>query len=143
MSRKNLSEEAEMRPSTLDELVVLYAEDKKNLDNLTKVCDSEKAEIKRQLETAGKKEHSAGGYTVKYVVSSRETMNEDKLLEVIKKFNITGVIKTKEYVDMDALESYLYNHELSANFATELDRCRDKTPIVQLRLSKTKQKKED
>lgn len=143
MSRKKLSEEAYVGPASLDELVPLYAENKKNLDNFTKVCDSEKAEIKRQLETAGKKEHSAGGYTVKYVVSSRETMNEDKLLDVMRKFNIPGVIKTKEYVDMDALESYLYNHELSSDFATELDHCRESTPVVQLRLSKTKKKKED
>jgi hypothetical protein len=68
-------------------------------------------------------------------------MNEAKLLEVLKQNGIDVAVKTKEYVDMDALENYLYNNMPSADLARQIESCRTTTETVQLRISVTKTKK--
>lgn len=142
MGRLNLSEEVTMRPATLDELIPMYAENKAELDKYDKMCKAQNADIKRQLEEMGEDEYTAGGYVVKRSVSERESINEERLLEMMKKHNVPGVIKTKEYVDMDALEAYLYNVVMSTEMAADLDSCREIKEVVQLRISKEKKKKE-
>jgi hypothetical protein len=142
MGRLNLSSIETEEILTLDELIPVYAENKADLDKIKKVCETQNADIKKQLEEMGKDEYTAGGYVVKRTVSTRETMNEERLLAMMKKHNVPGVIKTKEYVDMDALECYLYDVELSDELAADLDSCREIKEVVQLRISKEKKKKE-
>lgn len=149
MARLNLSNVEETTNETLtteatelDKLIPVYAENKAELDKYEKVCKTQNAEIKKQLEELCEDEYTAGGYVVKRIVSERESMNELRLLDVLKKHNITDVIKTREYVDMDALENYLYNVTLSDEVAADLDSCREVKEVVQLRLSKEKKKKE-
>lgn len=129
--------------TTLEELIPQYAFNKSELDSYTKICKEENERIKAQLADIGEDTYSAGGYTVKKIVAIKESMNEAKLLEVLRQNGITGAIKTKEYVDMDALEAYLYNNAPSADLARQLEACRTTSETVQLRLSKTKAKKED
>ena len=142
MSRLNLTEE-EATPLTLEELIPQYAENKNELDSYRKICDKENAQIKDLMREEGITEKEAGGFTAKYSVTKRESINEEKLLEVLKKYKVPGIIKTKEYVDMDALEAYLYGADtLSTEFATDLEACTEKTEIVTLRVGVTKKKKE-
>lgn len=128
---------------SLEELIPRYAFNKGELDNFTKICKAENEQIKTKLIEIGESEYSAGGYTVKRIVATKESMNEAKLLEVLRQNGIDVAIKTKEYVDMDALEAYLYNNAPSADLARQLESCRTTTETVQLRLSKTKAKKEN
>jgi hypothetical protein len=127
---------------SLDELIPKYGVDKSTLDTLKKVCDSENAMIKEQMYQEGTDTYSAGGYIAKRTVSVRETLDEEKLIAVLHKHNIEGVIGTKEYVDMDALEAYLYNNEPSGDFASDLSNCKTTTEVVQLRITKDKKAKE-
>lgn len=143
MARIALTHEETSSAHSLDELVPQYAFNKRELDSYTKICKEENEQIKAQLVELGENEYSAGGYTVKRIVATKETMNEAKLLEVLRQNGITDAIKTKEYVDMDALEAYLYNNAPSADLARQLEGCRTTTETVQLRLSKAKAKKED
>lgn len=142
MGRLNLSSIETEEVLTLDELIPVYAENKADLDKIKKVCEAQNTEIKQKLEELGEDEYTAGGYVVKRTVSTRESMNEERLLEMMKKHKIPGVIKTKEYVDMDALESYLYSSILFDDVAADLDSCREVKEVVQLRISKEKKKKE-
>lgn len=132
-----------LAPPTLDDLIQRYAVYKSELDNYKKLSEEDNLEIKRLMVEANITEYTAGGYTAKYVVSTSESMDEDKLIDVIKKHNYPGIIKTKEYVDMDALESYLYNAKLSDDETADLDKCRIVKEKVQLRLTKAKKKKEE
>lgn len=149
MARINLSQTDEAISTsrtvstTLDELIPQYAANKRELDSYTKICKEENEQIKVQLMDIGEDTYSAGGYTVKRIVAVKETMNEAKLLEVLRHNGINNAIKTLEYVDMDVLEAYLYNNAPSAELARQLEACRTTTETVQLRLSKTKTKKED
>lgn len=126
---------------TLEELIPRYALNKSELDSYTKICKEENEQIKKALVELGEDEYSAGGYTVKRIVAVKESMNEAKLLEVLRQNGIEAPIKTREYVDMDALEAYLYNNTPSIDLARQLEGCRTTTETVQLRLSKTKEKK--
>lgn len=126
---------------SLEELIPRYALNKNELDSYTKICKIENEQIKAELVKLGENEYSSGGYTVKRIVAVKESMNEVKLLEVLRQNGIEAPIKTREYVDMDALESYLYNNTPSAELARQLESCRTTTETVQLRLSKTKEHK--
>ena len=143
MSRKIPEQKTVIDPmEKLDELVPQYALNKGEYDSYKAIVDEEKEQIKDLLLHIGEKKYTAGGYTVTRSVSVKETWDEDKLLEVAKKHKIP-VIKTKQYVDMQALEDYLYDHELSPEGAVDLGKCRTQKETVALRLSKANQKKED
>lgn len=143
MSRISLSPNEPSTTTTelLEELIPQYAANKNELDSYTKICKEENEQIKTALVELGENEYSAGVYTVKRIVAVKETMNEAKLLEVLKQNGLDMAIKTKEYVDMNVLEAYLYNNMPSEDLARQLESCRTTTETVQLRLSKTKAKK--
>ena len=143
MSRIDLNNTEPSRnpQESLEELIPRYAMNKSELDSYTKICKEENEQIKAALVDLGENEYSAGGYKVKRIVATKESMNEAKLLEVLRQNGIDVAIKTREYVDMDALEAYLYNNVPSEELARQLDGCRITTETVQLRLSKVKASK--
>ena len=140
MARLNLNSDEITTSRTLDELIPMYALNKSELDSYKKICDEENAQIKKQMLDLGTDEYTAGGYTAKRTVSTRESINEDKLMMVLLKHGIKGVIKTKDYVDMDALENYLYNNEMTSSLAADLESCKTVTEVVTLRVKADKKK---
>lgn len=144
MSRLNLSNEPDygyVGGKTLDELIPNYYANKQELDDYKKICDITNAKIKDLMLEAGEDEHTVGEYTAKRTVVEKESISEEKLMAVLRKYNVPDVIKNKEYVDMDALEGYLYNNVMSTEFATDLASCKSVTEVVQLRVTKKKPKK--
>jgi hypothetical protein len=142
MARISLADtEPSVHAQSLDELIPQYAMNKNELDSYTKICKQENEQIKAALVELGEDEYSAGGYKVKRIVAVKESMNEAKLIEVLRKHNITAPIMTREYVDMDSLEAYLYNNMPSIELASDIDSCRTTSETVQLRLSKAKASK--
>lgn len=127
---------------TLDDLIPRYAENKSLLDDYKKICDEENKKIKDMMEEGS---YESGGYKATKSVQHRESMNEDKLLDVLK--NVypdalsVGIIKTREYVDMDALESAVYKGIISNDILMEIDKCREIKEVITLRISKVKEKK--
>ena len=71
-----------------------------------------------------------------------KTTIQKYIREQEKEDQIMDKLKTKEYVDMDALEAYLYNVLMSDEMAADLASCREVKQVVQLRISKEKKKKE-
>lgn len=126
------------------ELIPRYGDDKNILDEYTKKCKAENDEIKDIMSEEGVDIMTAGGYKVTYSVSTRQTMNEDKLLALLqdKVTADSNIIKTKKYVDMDALETAIYNGAIPKEVLIEMDNCRDKKEVVTLRISKVKEKKD-
>lgn len=126
---------------SLDTLIPQYAENKSLLDDYKKICENENKQIKEMMEEGS---YEAGGYKATKTISTRDSMNEDKLLEVLKKagFTQTSIIKTKEYIDMDELESAIYNGLIEKDILMEIDKCRESKEVVTLRISKIKEKKD-
>ena len=126
---------------SLDTLIPQYAENKSMLDDYKKICDSENKQIKELMDEGS---YEAGGYKATKIISTRDSMNEDKLLDVLQQYGVAydeKIIKTKEYVDMDALESAIYKQKLDNTMLMEIDKCRESKEVVTLRISKVKEKK--
>lgn len=131
---------ARKRIESLDELIPQYAENKGILDDYKKICDDENKKIKELMDEGS---YEAGGWKATKTVQQRESMNEDKLLDILKKagFAQTSLIKTKEYVDMDELESAIYKGLLDEDMLMQIDKCRESKEVVTLRISRIKEKK--
>ena len=166
MARRKLVEEI-----SLDTLIPQYAENKSMLDDYKKICDEENKQIKNMMSEGS---YEAGGYKATKSIQQRESMNEEKLLDELESlsgkhgghiydsikdfrkqiYNLLKahkVIKTKHYIDFDALESLMYNMD-KENFEHDtldaksylvdlIDSCRETKEVVILRVTKIKEKK--
>lgn len=127
----------------LETLIPVYYDNKQNLDFYKKECDAQNAEIKKLMAEQSIKDFEIDGIVAKYIIQNKESMNEEKLLSLLKANGYTNVIKTKEYVDMDELENALYHDEIDKDTVVEMDKCREVKEVIQLRISKKKEKKYD
>ena len=125
---------------SLDTLIPVYYDDKKNLDFYKKQCDAGNAKIKELMANQGIKDYEVDGITAKYIIQNKESMDEDKLLILLKERGYENVIKTKEYVDMDLLEDALYHDTIDKDTVVEMDKCKSVKEVIQLRVSKRKEK---
>lgn len=124
----------------LDKLVPQYAQTKQQADTYKKQSDKENAEIKSIMTSLALQHYEAGGYKVVRSVQKRESINEEQLIEIAHKYNIPDVIKTKEYIDFDALEKAIYDGNISQDVLLEMDKAKDAKHVVQLRISKLEEK---
>lgn len=122
----------------LKELIETYGKHDDEFKELKKICDSEKEAIKGMLTEEGKDEESAGAYKVIKTIQHRESFNEEKAIEILKASGNTSVIRTKEYIDMEALENAGYSGEISKETLIKLDSCRDVKEVVTLTCKKAK-----
>lgn len=121
----------------LSNTIEAFYDDKQQLDFYKKETDKQNKEIKEAMSKLNKTEFETdNGYIAKITVQKRENFNEDKLLAKIKDLGVEGIIKTKEYIDMDALEDAIYNERLNAS---ELSNCRESKETITLRVSKNKE----
>ena len=128
--------------SDLNTLIPSYYDNKQYLDFYKKQCDAENAKIKELMAEQKIKDFEVGGIVAKYVIQNKESMDEYKLLTLLKERGYENVIKTKEYVDMDLLEDALYHDAIDKDTVIEMDKCREVKEVIQLRISKKKEKKD-
>ena len=115
----------------LQELIPIYHANKLELDSYKKLTDKDNKKIKELMLGNDINEVIAGDVKATLSISCKYDFIEDKLLDTLKQLGITDVIETKEIVNMDALESAIYNGRLSA---AVLDTCREKKETVTLRV---------
>lgn len=141
----NMTEELEQKISSqnkeeriLNSTIQSFYEDKQKLDYYKKETDNANKEIKEILQKLNKTEFETdNGLIAKMTISKRESFIEQALLQKIKELKVEGIIKTKEYVDMDALEDAIYNEKLDAS---ELSNCREYKEVITLKVSRKKGK---
>ena len=134
----------------LDNLVAVYGMNDAEMKRLKGICDKDKEQIKELMAKEPNNKYTAGGYTVTYIVSEDTTVDEEKMLSIIKRdwANHNGsmecpYIRRVEVLDMDALESAIYSEKLSKEVIAELGACTTKKPRVTLKCSKVKEKKDE
>ena len=140
MARKQISLLKDVRTpeEKLSQLLPVYEANKSKMDSYKKLVDKDNKEIKSIMLGAGLREFIVDDIKASCSVSEREDFIEEALIEKLKDMKVKGVIKKKEYVDMDALENAIYNGELNA---AELTSCQTKKEVVTLRITKIKEKK--
>ena len=117
----------------LAKLIPSYEANKSQMDAYKKVVDKDNKEIKKIMKEADLTQFEVDGIRATYSVSTRQDFNEESLIEKLKEMKIRGVIKKKEYVDMEALENAIYSGKVNAS---ELSTCQTKKEVVTLRVSK-------
>lgn len=132
-----------MKLKDLDELIPQYAANKAEADSYKKICEKENAKIKAIMKDFVVTEYETGEYRATYSVSTRETLNEDKLLEIAHHFGIPEIVKTKEYIDFDALEKAIYDGKISDDILLEMDKAKEVKEVVTLRVTKKKKEEEE
>ena len=107
MAKNNpeLNELAKTYKDICDRFTALEAE-KKAYNNIIKTMMAEN-DIKKYV--------SPDGISLSVSTSNRTTYDEDGLLKFAHTIDVNGLVKTKEYVDMDVLENALYHKQISSD----------------------------
>ena len=101
----------------INKIIDLYKESKDKENALKKSNTEMGNNIKSYFQTNGIDRVDTDKYTATVTTSTSESLNEELAIEIIKE-NLGGamlatVIKTKEYIDEDALEKLVYNGDFS------------------------------
>lgn len=124
----------------LETMVVNYYEKKNQMDSLKKVVDDYNKRIKNEMRAMNIDSFDAGGLIATISVTPKEDFNEEQAIEILRK-NLPAdefkqIVKTREYIDNDALEKAIYNKRLDAAI---LSPCiTPKEPVVTLRVKAKK-----
>lgn len=139
MARKQLSliEDVRTPEEKLSDLLPVYEANKSEMDSYKKLVDRDNKEIKSIMLGAEMGEFVVDDIKASCSVSVREDFVEEALIAKLKEMKIRGVVKKKEYVDMDALENAIYNGKVDA---ASLADCQTKKEVVTLRVTKLKRK---
>lgn len=122
----------------LNSLVQNFFEDKQRLDKYKKFTETANQEIKDLMHKLNINEFETDSSLIaKLTHKQSESFNEEKLLAKMKELNIPGIIKTREYVDMDALENQIYLGNIDAS---KLSNCRETKKVVTLKVTKKSKK---
>ncbi len=103
----------------LSKIIDEYKESKDKENALKKVNNGLSDSIKGYMYEHNMRSADSEKYTATLTKTDKESLNEDLAIELIKE-NLEGallntVIKTKEYIDEDALEKLVYNGDFDIN----------------------------
>ena len=102
--------------AVLDEAAKKYYETNTQYKSLEATKNVYNKMLKELFEEYGLDKYVASdGTKVSVSTTNKPVFNEDKLLDYIKSTGVEGVVKTKEYVDMEALENAIYHGTIDAS----------------------------
>lgn len=137
MARKQISlvEDVRTPEEKLSQLLPVYEANKSEMDSYKKLVDKDNKEIKTIMLGAELGEFIVDDIKASCSVSEREDFIEEALIAKLKEMKIRGIVKKKDYVDMDALENAIYSGKIDAALLAD---CQTKKEVVTLRVSKVK-----
>lgn len=125
---------------SLEDMIKIYVGKKEELDPLKKQVDEYNKKIKTEMQNRDLTEFIVDDLKVSISVTPKSDFNELQAIEILRK-NLTPeqfekCVKTREYIDEDAFESLVYNHEVDAGILAPAET--PKEPTVTLRMGKAK-----
>ena len=132
--------------ATLVELVDTFGQEKELADTYKKSCDKKNAQIKDIMRESGDEEFSSDNYAVKFSSYNKDSLNEDLAIKVLKESSVpqeilSKIIVTKEVLDTDALERFMYDGTVAPTIVADLQKCVEQKLVETLRITKNKAKK--
>lgn len=125
---------------TLSKLIVDYSTTKKVLDTTKKVVDGYNADIKKMMTDLNLPEFTVDDIKASISVTTKEDFNELQAIEILRKAlapeEFANIVKTKEYLDFDALEIATYGNKVDGAILAPC--VTPKEPTITLRLGKAK-----
>lgn len=122
-------------------LVEKYIGNKDQETYYKNLASAENTQIKEMMATLNinKVDTSMGSAIVSE--QKRENFIEDLLIDFLKKNGkADGIVKTKEYVDYDALESAIYNEKIPTDMLSAMAVCKEVKTVKVLRIKKRGEK---
>lgn len=130
---------------TLEELVSQYGATNDKAKELKTMLDGWNKQIKSIMSDKDIDTFEAGGYKASYSVRTTSSMNTDMLLSLFKSDKKLkkiakeyGIVKTTEYIDMDALENALYHDAVADSEIEKLNTCKVEKTTEILKVTKKK-----
>ena len=112
---EKLTEEYKIQAMTrLEEVIPEYQDLNNQYNSMGKTVKSLSAEIKDLMGDIDLDTYEVDGIKAKVSHIQSVSFDEELLLATIKDLGLNHLIKTKEYVDMNMLESAIYRHEIDA-----------------------------
>lgn len=135
---------ASREENNLKKVIDQYFEENEKKKTLEKELKNKNSFIKSKLSEMGVDLYETDTSKATITYQNRVSMDDDKVIEIIKD-NISaarrnGVIKTKEYVDYDILESLIYNGVIAAE---KLEPAQTVNVIANLKVVARKKEKVD
>lgn len=121
-------------------LVDEYAKNKKAFDELKKLCEQQNKELKSLMKELNVEDCSTKDWYAKLGRQKRQSMNEEMLLDIAHRHELNTLIKTKEYIDYDALENMLYQGNVGNDIIREINKAREVKIVTTLKVAKKKGK---
>lgn len=131
MSRKPIvmnEKVKEIQPAVTESAVDQYAELREKVNRYTAAKEAAKAynndiklgdEIKEFCVARGIRQFKGEEFQVTVTVTPNQYIDDDKALEILKKKlneeQLKQVVKTREYIDDDALENLIYHNQVPKN----------------------------
>lgn len=113
-----------MKKVSLTRMINQYGLFTKDLAQLKKESDALNKQIKAEMLEQNILDAETDLWKVKYQIRKSESLDEEKVIEILKKNNIKGIVKRKEYVDESRLENAIYAGKLSAEILGEIMKCK-------------------
>lgn len=133
--------EKERKLKELKDIIDSYGPNNAKFNEYKKVCGEENGNIKALMTELELDNCQTSEWKATKKIIDKEVINEDKLIEIARKYNI-DIIRQKEYIDYDKLEEFTYAGSISKEMLLEIDTCRQSKPEVRLTVSKIKKKEE-
>lgn len=131
-----------MTEKNLKNLINDYADKNKLFNSVKKEVDNLKATIKTSMSEMELSDFDTGDYIATVSTVTKESFDEELLVNFVKSLGIRGAVKKKDYVDMDVLEKAIYNGRVSQEQLIEMERCKNSTSYQTLKIKKNKKEKE-
>lgn len=96
----------------ISKIIDAYKESKDEENRLHKINDETCKNIKSYMQMLGVDKADGSEYTANLSITQKESLNNDLAIEILKsnldEETVRTVIKSKEYIDEDALEKLVY-----------------------------------
>lgn len=136
-----------MNEEKLNNLIADFYANKIELDSYKAICERQNKEIKELMSAVDMTDYKYNGLKAEYRESKQIKFDEDALLKVLSKSadeqTRAGLIKIKQYVDMDVLEDYIYNGIIEGELLKQIKKCQIIKIIPKLTIKRVKNKEEN
>lgn len=123
----------------LSKIIDAYKESKDEENRLHKINDETCKNIKSYMQMLGVNTADGSEYTANLSITQKESLNNDLAIEILKsnldEETVRTVIKSKEYIDEDALEKLVYAGLFDI---TKLEKAKIVKNVSTLRITKRK-----
>lgn len=136
-----LTEEARKKlESELNPLIESYQKNKILEKQTKETVDGLNKQIKKLFLDNSLEEHFTDKFKAKLTITPKSEFNEEMAIEILRKNlsvdDFKAIVKTKEYIDEDALENYIYMRKIDESL---LAGCiKELNPIYTLRITELK-----